>query len=105
MDDGAVGVERLEFAKAPFAATVRRPPARSRDVVFLLPGPALVRPPLAPLVAASLGEMKEGGVGDRIAADRESRDVDAMARALVVIGESSAVGADRARAARNLDQG
>src|SRR3954447_18880170 len=37
--------------------SARRPAFRMRDVVLLLPRPALVRPPLATLVAAALAEV------------------------------------------------
>ena len=47
-----------------------------RDVVVLLPRPALVRPPLAAHVAAALGEVQPRGVRDRAAGDAEGGDVD-----------------------------
>src|SRR5215218_6749397 len=75
-----------------------------RDVVVLLPRPALVAPPLAALVAAALGERQPGGVGDRRAADPEGRQLDAPARALVVIGEAEAAGPERERPCRDLDR-
>ena len=65
-------------------------PLRAGDVVLLLPGPALVRPPLAPLVAAALDEGQVGGVGDRRAADQVAAHVGAVAGALVVVGEARA---------------
>src|SRR3954470_12365370 len=52
------------------------------DVVVLLPRPALVAPPLAALVAAALGEVQPGRVGDRAARDAEGAELDAVARAL-----------------------
>src|SRR5207244_2136874 len=54
VDDGPVEVERFEPAEAPLRSVVRRPGSRSRDVVLLLPRPALVGPPLAPLVPPAL---------------------------------------------------
>src|SRR4051812_44539759 len=47
-----------------------------RDVVVLLPRPALARPPLAAHVAAALAELQPRGVGDRRAADVERGDPD-----------------------------
>ena len=81
----------------------RRPGAGVGDVVALLPGPALVRPPLAAPIAAALDEPQERRVGDRRAADPEGGQVGAVARALVVVGEDALRCAERARAARDLD--
>src|SRR5215207_11606908 len=53
----------------------RRPGTGVGDVVALLPGPALVRPPLSALIAAALDEVQEGRVGDRRAADPEPLQV------------------------------
>ena len=64
VDHGPVGVQRLPAADAPLAAVVG-PVQGSRDVVLLLPRPALVGPPLAALVAAALDEVQERRVGDR----------------------------------------
>ena len=89
VDDGPV---RGRAARAARAATRRLRSAvhacRSRDVVLLLPRPALVGPPLAPLVAAALDERQLGGVGDRGPADQVAAHVGAVARALVVVGEA-----------------
>ena len=68
------------------------------DVVLLLPGPALVRPPLAPLVAAALAEAHPAGVADRQSRDLEGGMLDRVARALVVVGETLRGRADRERA-------
>ena len=74
VDDGRVGVQRRPAVDAPLPPPVRTGgPLRVGDVVLLLPRPALVRPPLAALVAAALGEGQEGRVGDRRAADPEGR--------------------------------
>ena len=66
-----------------------------RDVVVLLPRPALVAPPLAALVAAALGEVQPRRVGDRPARDAEGAELDAVAGALVVVGEDAVGGAER----------
>src|SRR5947209_4604068 len=49
VDDGTMRVEWLQRSEAPLRGEVRRPASRSRDVVLLLPVPALVRPPFAAL--------------------------------------------------------
>ena len=73
-----------------------------RDVVLLLPRPALVRPPLAPLVAAALAEVhpaarcSPGGARSR----RRARST-VVAGALVVVGEALRAGAHRERARRD----
>src|SRR4051812_40400310 len=69
-----------------------------RDVVVLLPRPALVAPPLAALVAAALAEAQPGRVGDRPARDAEAAELHAVARALVVVGEDVVGGAEHGRA-------
>ena len=89
VDDGPIRRERLARSQTPLGAEVRRPRRRSRDVVLLLPRPALVRPPFAALVAAALDEREVGGVGDRRLADQVAADVGAVARALVVVGKAA----------------
>ncbi len=76
---GLVGVQRRPAVQPPPLPTPgpAGPALRVRDVVVLLPGPALVAPPLAALVAAALGEGQPGGVGDRRAADPEGGQLDA----------------------------
>ena len=101
---GRYGSSALERSQTPLGAEVRRPSLRSCDVVLLLPGPALIGPPLAALVAAPLDEREVGGVGDRRLADQVAADVGAVQRPLVVVGEAVAGGADRARAGRDPDQ-
>jgi hypothetical protein len=61
-----------------------------RDVVVLLPGPALVGPPFAPSVAAALDEPHPRAVRHGSAGDAECGHVDGVRRALVVIGEPGA---------------
>src|SRR5205823_7126920 len=85
VDDGLMRVQWLELPEAPLRCAVRRPPTRSGDVVLLLPVPALIRPPLAALVAAALDERQIRGVRDRRMADQVCPDVRAVARALVVV--------------------
>src|SRR3712207_4480526 len=80
-----------------------RPPLGCRDVVLLLPCPALAAPPLAPLVAAALDEREERRVGDRRARDAERRQRDRMAGPLVVVGPRRRVGAHEERAAGDVD--
>ena len=58
----------------------------------------------AALVAAALGEVAPGGVGDRRAADAEGGQRDHVARALVVVGEALGGGADGRRAGGDLDR-
>src|SRR4051794_765594 len=74
-----------------------------RDVIVLLPRPALVAPPLAALIAAALGEVQPRRVGDRPAGDAEGADLDAVARALVVVGEDVLRGPERGRAGRDVE--
>src|SRR6185312_4329909 len=57
------------------------------DVVLLLPRPALVGPPLAAFVAAALAEAHPARVRDGDAGDPKGRQLDAVARALVVVCE------------------
>src|SRR3954449_1821601 len=106
VDDGLVGVQRRPSVDPPLAPSGRAtgPAPRVGDVVVLLPGPALVAPPLAPLVAAALGEGEPARVGHRRAADPEGGELGPVAGALVVVGEAEAAGADRARAAGHLDR-
>src|SRR6185436_18964434 len=101
VDDRLVVVQRRPSVDPPLPPSGRAtgPAARVGDVVVLLPGPALVAPPFAALVAAALGEGQPGGVGDRRAADPEGGQLGAVARALVVVGEAEAPGAERAGAA------
>ena len=54
VDDRPVRVEWLEPGQAPLGAKVGRPAPWSRDVVVLLPGPALVGPPFPSLVTTPL---------------------------------------------------
>ena len=106
VDRGLLGVQWRPSVDAPLPPPVGPggPPLWVGDVVVLLPRPALVRPPLAALVAAALGEAQEGRVGDRGAADAEARQVDQVARALVVEREAVIVGAHRELARRDLDR-
>src|SRR5581483_6093456 len=62
VDHRSAGVERGMLAEAPLRAEILAPAGRFRDVVLLLPRPALVRPPLAPDVAAALDEPQVAGV-------------------------------------------
>src|SRR5438105_4328974 len=94
VDHGPVRREWLARSQTPLGAEVRRPRRRSRDVVLLLPRPALVRPPLAALVAAALDEREVGGVGDRGLADQVAADVGAVAGAFVVVGKAALGSAD-----------
>ena len=87
---GRCGSSGSELPRRHSAREVRRPARGSRDVVLLLPRPALVGPPLAALVAAALDEGQVAGVGDRRAADQVAANVGAVARALVVVGEAAA---------------
>src|SRR5437588_12600330 len=73
------------------------------DVVLLLPGPTLIGPPLAALVAAALAEAHPGLVGHRMASDAERGHVDDVARTLVVVGEVAIAEAHRRRARRYCD--
>ncbi len=98
-----IGVQRLELPEPPFAGEVHRPASGAGDVVLLLPGPALVGPPLAPLVSAAFDEREVAGVGDRGAADQEAAYIGAVPRAFVVEGEAVLGRADRAWTARDLD--
>src|SRR3954447_25311220 len=91
MDDGCVRIPGLG------ARVVR-------DVVVLLPGPALARPPLAAHVAAALAEAHPRGVGDRVAGDAERRDLAHVARALVVVGEDVVARAALREAAVDRDE-
>ena len=104
VDDGLVGGERHQPAQAPLGAQVGRPALWSRDVVLAPPRPALGRPPLAPLVAATRDERQPRAVGDRRASDPVVGHDGAVARALVVVREAVVGGADRALAALDLDQ-
>ena len=92
-----VGLEPGDVA----GGRLRRAPAAIRrmvgDVVLLLPGPALVRPPLAPLVAAALAEAHPARVAHRPARDLEGGQLDRVARALVVVGEALRAGAPIAK--------
>src|SRR6188472_4433376 len=71
-----------------------------RDVVVLLPRPALVAPPFAAPIATALGEAQPRGVGHRPARDAERADLHAMPGALVVVGERSVRRAHPEAAAR-----
>ena len=104
VDDGPMWVERHERSQAPLGGEVRRPSARTGDVVLLLPRPALVRPPFAALVAAALGELEIRGVRDRRHADLVPAHIGAVARTLVVVREALRGGADDALARRNFGQ-
>src|SRR5205807_5954712 len=91
-------------SESPLRAVVRRPAARSGDVIALLPRPPLVRPPLPSFVSTSLDERQVGRVRDRGAADQIGAHIGAVAGALVVVCEAVRRSADRALAARDLDQ-
>ena len=99
VDDGLVGIDRRPLAGDPFApvAVQCRGPEMSYSSFQC---PALVRPPLAPLVAAALDEAQERRVGDRGEADPEGRQLDPVARALVVVGEAGCGSADLERRRR-----
>src|SRR6516165_2455634 len=58
------------------------------DAMLLLPGPALLRPPLGALVASRLAELDPAVSAHRLPCDLERRQLDGVARALVVIGEA-----------------
>src|SRR5581483_6894473 len=99
-----VRMEGLELSKTPLRIEVRGPRSRSRDVVVLLPRPALVGPPLAPAVSASFHEREVGGVRERRAGNLITAHIRVVTRSLVVIGEGAAGGADRACTSWNLDE-
>src|ERR1700722_2882809 len=65
-----------------------RPPRMRRDVVLLLPRPALARPPLAPFVATALAEMQPARIAHRTARDRELLDACHVTGALVVVSKA-----------------
>src|SRR5439155_793612 len=69
---------------------------------LLLPRPALRRPPLAALVAATVAEAHPAGVADRAPADLERPQLDGVARALVVVCEALRPGAELESPGRQL---
>src|SRR5205807_1003272 len=92
--DGSAGVGR----RSP------RPVSRVRDVVALLPGPALVAPPRAVFVTAAFGEREERAVGHRKALYRERASRYIVARKLVVVDEAPVpAGSHLERARPELD--
>src|ERR1019366_1638770 len=70
VDDRPVRMEWLQSRQTPLALQVRRPAPWSGDVVVLLPAPAFVGPPLAPLVTTPLHERQIRRIGDRRAPDQ-----------------------------------
>src|ERR1700686_5242719 len=73
-----IGLEPAHMAHGRLRVARRRVRVM-RDVVLLLPRPALIRPPLAPFIAAALAEAQPAGFAHRAARDVERARVRGVA--------------------------